>query len=452
MSRPATGQPGPESGSAPSPAAGPLDGILVVALEQAVAAPLATRHLADLGARVIKIERPDEGDFARHYDDSVGPGFSSWFVWLNRGKESVTLDVKSPHGRTVLARLLARADVFVHNLAPGAIDRLGFSIDDLHEHHPRLITCSLSGYGPDGPYRDRKAYDLLIQSEAGLVSLTGTPEQPAKAGVSVADVAGGMYAYSSTLAALLRRSQTGLGSHVEVSLFDALCEWLSHQRIISQMTGRLPKRAGTSHATIAPYGAFSCSDGRDVVIAVQNTREWRRLCRAIDLPDLADDPRFATNEQRVASPDLDEIIARRLRRLTSGDLIERLEAAGLAWGRVNDMHAVVAHPQLESRDRWVEAGTPVGPFPTLRPPIEISGIDVPIGDAPGLGEHTAAVLAWLDEPAGEPAGDHDQWAGEPLAGSGESPDADRGRAPGPPTAAPPASDPPTQGVTSCPSP
>jgi itaconate CoA-transferase len=452
MSRSA-GHPGPRpvSGGAASPAAGPLDGILVVALEQAVAAPLATRHLADLGARVIKIERPDEGDFARHYDDSVGPGFSSWFVWLNRGKESVALDVKSPHGRTVLAKLMARADVFVHNLAPGAIDRLGFSIADLRQRYPRLITCSLSGYGPDGPYRDRKAYDLLIQSEAGLVSLTGTPEQPAKAGVSVADIAGGMYAYSGTLAALLRRSQTGQGSHVEVSLFDALCEWLSHQRTLSQMTGRLPKRAGTRHATIAPYGAFRCADGKDVVIAVQNTREWRRLCDAIGLPDLVEDARFATNEQRVASLELDETIGRRVAQLTSDELIERLETAGLAWGRVNDMHAVVAHPQLEARDRWVEVGTPAGAFPALRPPIDISGVDVPIGDAPGLGQHTAAVLAWLDEPgdepAGDPADDHDEPAGESLAGSDGSPDADRSRAPDPPTAAPSASDPSTQGVT-----
>jgi itaconate CoA-transferase len=442
MSQP-TIVPGPEPviGSASSPAVGPLDGVVVVALEQAVAAPLATRHLADLGARVIKIERPGEGDFARHYDDSVGPGFSSWFVWLNRGKESVALDVKSSHGRTVLAKLLARADVFVHNLAPGAIDRLGFPIDELHQRHPGLITCSLSGYGPDGPYRDRKAYDLLIQSEAGLVSLTGTPQHPAKAGVSVADIAGGMYAYSGTLAALLRRSQTGLGSHVEVSLFDALCEWLSHQRTLSQMTGRLPKRAGARHATIAPYGAFRCGDGKDVVIAVQNTREWRRLCRSIDLPDLAEDARFATNEQRVASPELDEVIAERLGQLTSDELIERLESASLAWGRVNDMHAVMAHPQLEARDRWVEVGTPEGPFPALRPPIDISGVDIPIGDAPGLGDHTEAVLAWLDESvdASDDASD-------------EFPDTNGGAAPDPPSADPPASDPSTQGVTSCPSP
>jgi itaconate CoA-transferase len=376
----------------------PLDGIVVVALEQAVAAPFATRHLADLGARVIKVERVDGGDFARHYDDSVGAGLSSWFVWLNRSKESITLDVKEPEGRERLLQLLRHADVFVQNLAPGAAERLGCSSAQLHERNPRLITCSISGYGPDGPYRDRKAYDLLIQSEAGLVSLTGTPEQQAKAGLSVADIAGGMYAYSGVLAALLQRASTGRGTHVEVSLFDCLLEWLSHQTTITRMLGAVPKRAGAGHATIAPYRPYRCGDGREVVVAVQNRREWQRLCGALDLPEVAADPRFATNTARVeAGGDLDGVLGGRIAELTSDDLVERLEKAELAWARINDMPAVLAHEQLSARDRWIEVDTPNGPYRALRSPIEIDGVEPATGPVPALGGHTDQVLAWLDE-------------------------------------------------------
>jgi crotonobetainyl-CoA:carnitine CoA-transferase CaiB-like acyl-CoA transferase len=377
---------------------GPLDGLVVVALEQAVAAPFATRQLADAGARVIKIERVGEGDFARHYDDAMGPGYSSWFLWLNRGKESVELDVKTPEGRAVLADLIARADVLVQNLVPGALDRLGLGIAELRARHPRLVTCSITGYGPDGPYRDRRAYDLLVQAEAGLVSLTGTPDIPVKAGVSVADIAGGMYGYSSVLLALLQRGITGEGAHVEVSLFDALLEWLGHQVTLTRQLHRLPRRAGARHATIAPYGPFPSAAGGDVVIAVQNTKEWRALCAAIDAPDLADDERFATNEGRVVNgTELDERIGARTRSFTADALVDRLEAADLAWGKVNDLFAVLDHPQLVARQRWADVDTPNGTFQALRSPVDVEGIDIEMGRVPRLGEHTAAVLDWLRE-------------------------------------------------------
>jgi itaconate CoA-transferase len=377
---------------------GPLDGLVVVALEQAVAAPFATRQLADAGARVIKIERVGEGDFARHYDDAMGPGYSSWFLWLNRGKESVELDVKSDEGRAVLTELIARADVLVQNLVPGALERLGLGIAELRARHPRLVTCSVTGYGPDGPYRDRRAYDLLIQSEAGLVSLTGTPELQVKAGVSVADIAGGMYAYSGVLLALLQRGITGQGAHVEVSLFDALLEWLGHQVTLTRQLHRLPRRAGARHATIAPYGPFPCATGGDVVIAVQNTKEWQALCAVLGAPDLADEERFATNEGRVSNgAELDERIGALTRRLDADELVGRLETAGLAWGKVNDLFAVLDHPQLLARHRWADVDTPNGTFQALRPPVDVEGIDIEMGRVPQLGEHTAAVLDWLRE-------------------------------------------------------
>ncbi len=377
---------------------GPLDGLVVVALEQAVAAPFATRQLADAGARVIKIERVGEGDFARHYDDAMGPGYSSWFLWLNRGKESVELDVKSDEGRAVLAELIARADVLVQNLVPGALERLGLGIAELRARHPRLVTCSVTGYGPDGPYRDRRAYDLLIQSEAGLVSLTGTPELQVKAGVSVADIAGGMYAYSGVLLALLQRGITGQGAHVEVSLFDALLEWLGHQVTLTRQLHRLPRRAGARHATIAPYGPFPCATGGDVVIAVQNTKEWQALCAVLGAPDLADEERFATNEGRVSNgAELDERIGALTRGLDADELVGRLETAGLAWGKVNDLFAVLDHPQLLARHRWADVDTPNGTFQALRPPVDVEGIDIEMGRVPQLGEHTAAVLDWLRE-------------------------------------------------------
>lgn len=387
-----------------SAASGPLAGLVVVALEQAVAAPFATRQLADAGARVIKIERVGEGDFARHYDDAMGAGFSSWFLWLNRGKESIELDIKDPRGIEVLRALIDRADVVVQNLVPGALDRLGLGLDEMRQRNPRLVTCSVTGYGPDGPYRDRRAYDLLIQSEAGLVTLTGTPEQQAKAGLSVADIAGGMYAYSNVLLALLQRGITGSGAHVEVSLFDALLEWLGHQVTLTETLRRLPRRAGARHATIAPYGPFPCADGRDVVIAVQNTREWRALGEAIGLGEVVDDPRFDGNDRRVANADaLDALIVQRTSSMSSEELIERLEAGSLAWARVNDLFAVLEHEQLRERQRWAEVHAPAGSFRALRPPMDVTGFEVPMSAVPALGEHTASVLEWLGFPAEEEA-------------------------------------------------
>ncbi len=374
----------------------PLDGIVVVALEQAVAVPFATRQLADLGARVIKIERHGEGDFARHYDDAVGEGYSSWFVWLNRGKESIALDVKDADDQRTLHRLIDRADVFLQNLAPGAADRLGCAPDILRSRNPRLITVSLSGYGPDGPYRDRKAYDVLIQAETGVISLTGTPEQPAKVGLSVADVSGGMYAYSNTLAALIQRGRTGVGSHIEVSLFDSLLEWLGHQTIYTRQFDRLPRRAGARHATVAPYGPFPCADGQDVVLVVQNNREWETFCNALDLSSLVADVRFNTNSQRVANNhELDELIINRLTTLTADDLVDRMEKAALPWAKVNDMRDVLTHPQLAARQRWQDVETPNGSFTMLRPPLDITGVDVEMGAVPAVGEHTQAILSWL---------------------------------------------------------
>jgi itaconate CoA-transferase len=380
------------------PVSRPLEGIVVVSLEQAVAIPFATRQLADLGARVIKIERHGEGDFARRYDDAVGDGYSSWFVWLNRGKESIALDVKEPEDQRTLHRLIDRADVFMQNLAPGAADRLGCAPDILRARNPKLITVSLSGYGPDGPYRDRKAYDLLIQAETGTVSLTGTPEQPAKVGISVADVAGGMYAYSNTLAALIQRGRTGVGSHVEVSLFDSLLEWLGHQTIYARQFDRLPRRAGARHATVAPYGPFPCSDGQDVVLVVQNNREWATFCHALDLSSLVDDERFNTNSQRVANNlDLDALIINRLKTLTAAELVDRMETAALPWAKVNDIRDVLAHPQLAARQRWQDVETPNGPFTMLRPPLDITGLDVNMGSVPSVGQHTAEILRWLED-------------------------------------------------------
>ena len=378
------------------PVSRPLGGIVVVALEQAVAVPFATRQLADLGARVIKVERHGEGDFARNYDDAVADGYSSWFVWLNRGKESITLDVKDEEGLRTLHRLIERADVFLQNLAPGAADRLGCAPDVLRARNPKLITVSLSGYGPDGPYRDRKAYDLLIQAEAGMVSLTGTADEPSKTGLSVADIAGGMYAYSNTLAALIQRGRTGMGAHIDVSLFDSLLEWLGHQTAYTRALDKLPRRAGARHATIVPYGPYPCGDGQDVVVVVQNAREWVTFCHAIDLGDMVEDPRFATNSQRVVNiVELDALLIQRLSTLSADQLIDRLENAGLPWARLNDMRGVLAHPQLAARNRWQSVDTPVGPFTMLRPPLDISGIDIAMGTVPSVGQHTAQILQWL---------------------------------------------------------
>jgi len=371
--------------------AGALEGLLVVALEQAVAAPFATRQLADLGARVIKIERAGAGDFARGYDKTV-LGQASYFVWLNRGKESVELDVKSSAGQQAMAALLARADVFVQNLAPGAAERLGLGADGLLARHPRLICCSVSGYGPDGPYAGKKAYDLLVQCEAGLLSVTGTPEAPCKAGISVADIAAGMYAYSGVLTALYERERTGRGSSFEVSLLDALGEWMTQPYLYTVYGGQEPRRTGARHASISPYGPYR--DGQ-VFLGLQNEREWAVLCeKVLDRPELVTDPRFATNPDRVAhDAELTAIIEGVLAPMAPDEVVARLDAAGIASARLRTPAEFAAHPQLEARDRWREAGTPAGPVRALLPPVTVPGREAVMGAVPALGQHTEAVLA-----------------------------------------------------------
>jgi crotonobetainyl-CoA:carnitine CoA-transferase CaiB-like acyl-CoA transferase len=373
--------------------AGALDGLLVVALEQAVAAPFATRQLADLGARVIKIERAGAGDFARGYDKTV-LGQASYFVWLNRGKESVELDVKSPAGQQAMAALLARADVFVQNLAPGAAERLGLGADGLLARHPRLICCSVSGYGPDGPYAAKKAYDLLVQCEAGLLSVTGTPEAPCKAGISVADIAAGMYAYSGVLTALYERERTGRGSSFEVSLLDALGEWMTQPYLYTVYGGQEPRRTGARHASISPYGPYQARGG-EVFIGLQNEREWAVLCeRVLSRPDLVTDERFVTNPDRVKHDDeLTAIIEDVLASMTPDEVVARLDAAGIASARLRTPAEFAAHPQLAARDRWREADTPGGPVRALLPPVTVPGREPAMGAVPALGQHTEAVLA-----------------------------------------------------------
>jgi crotonobetainyl-CoA:carnitine CoA-transferase CaiB-like acyl-CoA transferase len=376
----------------------PLDGLLVVSCEQAVAAPLATRHLADLGARVIKIEREGSGDFARDYDETVH-GMSSHFVWLNRSKESVTLDLKSDDGHATMLRLLDRADVFVQNFAPGAAERLGLGAAALRERYPRLVTCSISGYGSSGPYRDAKAYDLLIQSEAGLVSITGTEDAPAKSGIPAADIGAGMYAFSGILSALYERERTGQGTDLEVSLFDSLVEWMGYPLYYAGYGGTAPKRTGTSHAAIAPYGTFSAGDGTDVVLSIQNEREWATFCEVVlGRPEVATDPRFASGRARVENrPDLHAEIDTVFTGLTGDELVARLVEARIAHARQREVGEVLEHPQLAARDRWTEVGSPVGPLRALRPPITVAGRTARMDPVPAVGEHTDAVLAWLDE-------------------------------------------------------
>ena len=368
----------------------PLDGITVITLEHAVSAPFATRQLADLGARVIKIERPGVGDFARGYDERVR-GLSSYFVWCNRSKESLTLDVKHREAGNILARLIGKADVLVQNLAPGACDRLGLSYEHLHERHPKLIVCDISGYGADGPYRDRKAYDLLIQSESGFVSITGTPEQPSKAGCSIADISAGMYACNTILAALIDRGKTGRGCRIDLSMLECMAEWMSNP-LYYAFDGAAPQpRAGASHATIYPYGPFQAGDGKSVMLGLQNEREWAVFCESVlEKPDLATDARFSTNSKRSdARADLCHIITDVFSVLTSEQVIDRLDRARIANSRVNDMHDVWAHPQLKARDRWVEIETPAGPVPALLPP----GMqDARMDPVPKLGEHTESIL------------------------------------------------------------
>ncbi|WP_436777823.1 CaiB/BaiF CoA transferase family protein [Yinghuangia sp. YIM S09857] len=377
----------------------PLAGVTVVALEQAVAAPFATRQLADLGARVIKVERPGEGDFARSYD-SVVLGQSSHFVWLNRGKESIALDLKDEReggDRAVLDRLLERADVFVQNLAPGAAERLGLGAEALAARHGRLIVCGISGYGTSGPYRDKKAYDLLVQCEAGLPSITGGPDDPAKAGIAVADIAAGMYAFTGVLTALYERERTGRGGRFEVSMLEALGEWMGFPYYWSQYGGVPPMRSGARHATIAPYGPFTAGDGGSVFLAVQNQREWGVLCRdVLDRPDLEKDERYATNPDRLAHrAALDEEITAAFRPLTADQVIERLDGAAIANALLRDMAEFAAHPQLAARDRWREVDSPGGPLRALLPPVTVPGREPAMGAIPAVDEHGARIRAEL---------------------------------------------------------
>ncbi|MGW4495743.1 CaiB/BaiF CoA transferase family protein [Streptomyces sp. NPDC004376] len=374
----------------------PLSGVTVVSVEQAVAAPYATRQLADLGARVIKVERPEGGDFARRYDTTVH-GQSSYFVWLNRSKESVTLDLKSPIGRDLLEQLLGEADVFVQNLAPGAATRLGLDNDALTRRHPSLIPCTISGYGTTGPWADRKAYDLLVQCQTGLVSLTGTPEEAARTGVSVADIAAGTFAFSGILTALYTRATTGVARAVEVSLFEALGEWMGQPAHYTRHGGAQPPRLGTRHATIAPYGTYPTADGRQVLISVQNEREWTALCtEVLGRPELVTDPRFATGSDRVAHRDeLDPVIAESFGQVPFAELTRRLDTAGIANAGVNDVPDFLDHPVLAERGRWLDVRVPGAVVPALRPPADLAGVEPRMDPVPALGEHTDSVLAEL---------------------------------------------------------
>jgi itaconate CoA-transferase len=373
----------------------PLEGLTVVSLEQAVAAPFATRQLADLGARVIKIERPGDGDFARRYDATVR-GMSSSFVWLNRSKESLTLDLKRAEAKLVLRRLLEKADVFVQNLAPGATERLGFSTPELRKQYPRLIICDLSGYGSSGPYRDKKAYDLLIQAETGLISITGTEQAPSKAGISIADISCGMYGYSGILTALLVRSRTGEGVALETSLFDALGEWMSYATYYS-LGGSAPPRTGASHATIAPYGPSLSKDNKVVYLGLQNEREWGKFCEVVlEQPDLTNDPRYDSNAHRVQNrQQLDHLMQDVFQKLTAAEITARLEAAQIANARLNTVAEFLEHPQLKARNRWALVGSPVGPLPALLPPVNMENVEPVMNDVPAVGQQTDAILAEL---------------------------------------------------------
>ncbi|HEX7875771.1 MAG TPA: CaiB/BaiF CoA-transferase family protein [Sphingobium sp.] len=367
----------------------PLQGITIVSLEHAIAAPFATRQLADLGARVVKIERPEVGDFARGYDERVA-GQSSHFVWTNRSKESLDLDLKSELGREALTRLIAKADVLVQNLAPGATARMGFDYETLSRLNPRLIVCEISGYGQDGPYRDRKAYDLLIQSESGFLSVTGTPADMAKAGCSIADIAAGMYAYTNILAALLERNQTGRGKHIDVSMLEAMAEWMSFPMYYAYNGASQPPRVGASHATIFPYGPFAAADG-EVMLGIQNEREWASFCAIVlEAAEIATDARFVTNSLRSANrAELGAIIAKVFSGLSRDTIVARLDHARIANANVNDMAGLWNHPQLAARQRWVEVQSPAGPVSALLPPGQRSARMDPI---PALGAHTQAIL------------------------------------------------------------
>ena len=373
----------------------PLDGITVVTLEHAIAAPFCTRQLADLGARVIKVERVGEGDFARRYDERVD-GLSSHFVWTNRSKESLALDLKNARDFAVLRRLLEKADVFVQNLAPGAAARMGLSFDQLSPTLPRLIVCDISGYGDDGPYRDKKAYDLLIQSEGGFLSVTGTSDDMAKAGNSMADISAGMYAYANILAALMLRRETGKGSLVEISMLETMVEWMGYPMYYAYRGQTPPPRVGASHATIYPYGPFTTAEG-EVMLGIQNEREWAVFCRdVLQQPELAQDERFVSNSRRAASrTDLRDIINAVLSRLDRQEVLRRLDDAKIANAAVSDMAAVWAHPQLRARNRWRDVMTPAGPIPALLPPGLPRGVTPRMDPVPALGEHNQAILREL---------------------------------------------------------
>lgn len=391
------------------PSSPPLEGITVVALEQAVAVPFATRQLADLGARVIKIERPEVGDFARSYDTTVN-GLASHFVWLNRSKESLTLDLKRPEARVVVTRLLEDADVFVQNLAPGAAERLGLGTEELRARHPQLIVCGLSGYGSTGPYATKKAYDLLVQSEVGLVSITGTEDTPSKVGLSIADISGGMYVYTGILTALLQRQRTGHGTALEVSLFEALGEWMGYAMYYT-FGGNAPARTGASHATIAPYGPYRTRDG-EVIFGIHNNREWATFARSVlDRPALAGDARFQSNYLRVEhrtamSAEIDQVLSQ----LPTDEVVARLDAANIANARINTVQQFIDHPQLMARASWRQVDSPVGPIRSLVPPVRMEGVEPIMKPIPALGQHSEALLAEL----GFDAAMIDRWKREGL--------------------------------------
>ena len=376
----------------------PLDGITVVSLEHAIAAPFCTRQLADLGARVIKVERPGVGDFARSYDQRVN-GMASHFVWVNRSKESLTLDLKQPAALAVLKELIAKADVLVQNLAPGAAARMGLSYETLSQEHPKLIVCDISGYGEDGPYRDKKAYDLLIQSEAGFLSVTGTPDDPSKAGSSIADIAAGMYAYTSVLAALLQRGKTGKGSHIDVSMLESLGEWMGYPMYYAFEGAPPPPRSAAAHATIYPYGPFAAGDGGTVMLGLQNEREWKVFCEVVlQNVALASDPHFDNNARRNEHREaLKAIILATFRALNTAEVLERLDKAQIANARMNDMAGLWAHPQLQARTRWRQVDTPAGEIPALPPPGRISSFEYRMDAVPAVGEHTNAILRELGQ-------------------------------------------------------
>jgi itaconate CoA-transferase len=374
----------------------PLKGITVVALEQVIAGPFATRQLAELGARIIKIERPQGGDPARGYDQTV-KGLSSHFAWVNRSKESLALDVKQPKAKDVLARLIEKADVFLHNLAPGAVERLGLGSEELRKRFPKLIWCGISGYGPAGPYASKKAYDLLVQCEAGLLSVTGTPETPVKAGIPAADIAAGMYAFTSILAALLRRERSGEGATIEVTMLEALGEWMGFPALFTAYGGAQPPRSGPYHATIVPYGPFEAGDGETVFLSVQNDREFAAFCdRVLQKPALKTDARFATSPARFRNrDDFHREVEAVFSSLTVNQIIERLEGADIANARLRDMQQFWRHPQLQARGRWAKVGSPGGELDMLKPPFNLSGFEPRLDPIPALGEHTRSILAEL---------------------------------------------------------